>query len=292
MHRSIKTKDSIHPPTPNSDVNPLSIDVLTKNGEVNTTELHALQTELIQATPLRYFTPHRQQYFHVDTGANVHATTDKADFLIFYRHKRSINIAAGQIAQSEGYGVVMVQLIPNRPPLPLAPVYYCPRASTGTLSPQCLKLYNNCTKPTHHLFESLSFICPHENKEIRLQTTKHNNLDFLHLSTMHFSTSMRTNPTIATLYTNGLNNQLAHQRFDHRSMEHIESYQNKTSQNYPLKTSTQERRHSMHGLCILEQMFYQGIHVPSFRNMHDDTILICIPHTKQKTTSCNNFMVD
>ncbi len=221
MHRSIKTKDSIHPPTPNSDVNPLSIDVLTKNGEVNTTELHALQTELIQATPLRYFTPHRQQYFHVDTGANVHATTDKADFLIFYRHKRSINIAAGQIAQSEGYGVVMVQLIPNRPPLPLAPVYYCPRASTGTLSPQCLKLYNNCTKPTHHLFESLSFICPHEKKEIRLQTTKHNNLDFLHLSTMHFSTSMRTNPTIATLYTNGLNNQLAHQRFDHRSMEHI-----------------------------------------------------------------------
>ena len=135
MHRSIQTTAPSHPPISNIAINPLSIDVLTNNGEVNTTELQALQTELIHATPLQYFTPHRQQYFHVDTGANVHATTDKTDFLIFYPHKRYINIVAGQIAQSEGFGFVMVQLISNKPPLPLAPVYYCPQASTGTLSP-------------------------------------------------------------------------------------------------------------------------------------------------------------
>ena len=207
--------------TSHNNINPFSFEVLTTNGEVNITELKALQTDLIQATSIEFFTQHRKQYFHVDTGANVHATNNKSDFLIFHPQKRSINIAAGQIAQSEGYGVVMVQLIPNQQPIPLAPVYYCPQASTGTLSPQCLKLYNNCQHPTHKLLDSLSFVCPITRKEIHLQTTQHNNLDFLLLRTMRFSSTMKSNPTIATLYTNGLNNQLTHQRFDHRSMEHI-----------------------------------------------------------------------
>ncbi len=207
--------------TSHNNINPFSFEVLTTNGEVNITELKALQTDLIQATSIEFFTQHRKQYFHVDTGANVHATNNKSDFLIFHPQKRSINIAAGQIAQSEGYGVVMVQLIPNQQPIPLAPVYYCRQASTGTLSPQCLKLYNNCQHPTHKLLDSLSFVCPITRKEIHLQTTQHNNLDFLLLRTMRFSSTMKSNPTIATLYTNGLNNQLTHQRFDHRSMEHI-----------------------------------------------------------------------
>ena len=125
-------------------INPLSIDILTNNGEVNTNDLHELQEHLLQPTPLKYFTIHHRQHFHVDTGANVHATTKKSDFLIYYPHKKSINIAAGHMAQSEGFGVVMVLIVPNQPPLPLALVYYCPNATTGTLSPQCLLLYNKC----------------------------------------------------------------------------------------------------------------------------------------------------
>ena len=111
------------------------MDILTTNGEVNLHELHALQDQLIKPTLIGHFTPYRHQQFHVDTGANVHATTDKRDFLIYYLHKKTINIAAGQKAQSEGFVVVMVQLSHTHSPIPLAPVYYCPTASTGTLSP-------------------------------------------------------------------------------------------------------------------------------------------------------------
>ena len=49
----------------------------------------------------------------------------------------------------------------------------------------------------------------------------HNNIDFILFPIMHFSHNMFRTPTVATLYTQGLNNQLIHQCFDHRSMRHI-----------------------------------------------------------------------
>ena len=135
--------------------------------------------------------------------------------------KKSINIAAGQIAQSEGFGVVMVSLLPNQPPLPLAPVYYCPNATTGTVSPQCLHMYNKCRNPAHTLFQHLSFMHPIQNINVKLPTVPHNNIDFIALPIMHFSNNMKTTPTVSTIYTGGINNQLTHQQFDHRSMKHI-----------------------------------------------------------------------
>ena len=137
----------------NSDsyINPLSNKILNNNGEVNTHDLHELQDQLLHPTPHEFFTPYRHQNFHVDTSANVHATNNKNDFLIFYPIKKTINIAAGQKTQSAGFGIVMVKLIPNHPPIPLAPVYYCPTATTGTLSPQCLELYNINVKHQHNI---------------------------------------------------------------------------------------------------------------------------------------------
>ena len=159
FYDSYETKTIIQPKT-QSSINPLSIDILTNNGEVHIDELHTLQDQLMQPTPLKYFTPYQKQDFHVDTGTNVHATTDKKDFLMFYPPRKIIRIAAGQTAHSEGYDVMMVQLFHAQPPLPLALVYYCLTATTGTLSPQCSRLYNKCRKPTHCLFEYLSIICP------------------------------------------------------------------------------------------------------------------------------------
>ena len=156
------TNTTHHRQQSNSDsyINPLSNKILNDNGEVNTHDLHELQDQLFHPTPHEFFTPYRHQNFHVDTGANVHATNTKNDFLIFYPNKKTINIAAGQQTQSTRFGVVMVTLIPNHPPIPLAPVYYCPTATTGTLSPRCLELYNKCKTPTHKLFRYLSFLCP------------------------------------------------------------------------------------------------------------------------------------
>ncbi len=218
-----KMKAGIPPSAHNSiqHINPMSTQILTKNTEVNTNDLYALQDHLLQPTPSNFFTPFCRQYFHVDTCANVHATTNKKDFLVFYHHKKTINIAAGQEAQSEGFGIVLIQLIPNQPPIPFAPVYYCRTAIMGTLSPQCLQLYNKCDDITHNLFQHLSFICLSQHTEVQLPTTKHNNLDFIFLPIMHFSNNILHAPTVATMYTGGLNNQLIHQRFDHQSMDHI-----------------------------------------------------------------------
>ena len=118
----------------------------------------------------------------------------------------------------------MVRLFPNQPLILLVHVYYCPNTITGTLSTQCLHLYNDCRSPTHKLFQYLSVTCPNINKETQLTTTPHDNLDFLIIPIIpiiHFSQSMIATPTVATLYINGLNNQLVHQRFDHRSIEMI-----------------------------------------------------------------------
>ena len=109
----------------------------------------------------------------------------------------------------------------NQPLIPLVPVYYCLHATTGTISPQYLQLYNGFQSPTHLLFQYLSMLNPNDQQEIRPKTTRHNNLDFVKLPIIHFSNNMRTIPTIAHIYTNGLNNQLTHQQFDHWSMETI-----------------------------------------------------------------------
>ena len=82
-------------------------------------------------------------------------------------------------------------------------------------------MYNKCNNPAHILFQYLSFQCPIQHIGVKLPIIPYNNLDFIVLPIMHFSNTMKTTPTVATIYTGGINNQLAHQRSDHRSMNHI-----------------------------------------------------------------------
>ncbi len=207
--------------SPTYDICQLPTDILNSKGEVNTPTLDNFQSNIINLHSPTHFKVFRKQCFHIDTGANVHATTNKNDFLLFYEHKKFINIAAGQKTESEGYGVLLVDLIPNHPPTVIAPVYYCPQATTGTLSPQCLHLYNHFRSPTHKLFDHLSLTCPDNNKEIKLSTSQHNNLDFISLPVVHIANDLHHVPTITTIDNSGVNTQLAHQRFDHRSMDTI-----------------------------------------------------------------------
>ena len=48
---------------PESYTNPLSINILSQNGEINLTELHTLQDQLLQPIPINYFKPYQRQYF-------------------------------------------------------------------------------------------------------------------------------------------------------------------------------------------------------------------------------------
>ena len=80
-------------------INPLSIHIFIDDGQVNLNEIHALQYQLIQPTRSGCFKTHHHEYFHEDTGTNVHATTKKSDFLVYYEHKKIINIATRQKTQ-------------------------------------------------------------------------------------------------------------------------------------------------------------------------------------------------
>ena len=131
-----------------------------------------------------------------------------------------MDLAAGNKAHTEGFGVILVQFSPNSPPTPLAPVFYCPQAPHATLSPPALRLFNKFPSVILDTLNSLSVTFRHK-LSITLSTSVHNNLDFLKLPIMHFSHRLRTTPKLASLMTSGINEQLLHQRFDHRDLKTI-----------------------------------------------------------------------
>ena len=64
---------------------------------------------------------------------------------------------------------------------------------------------------SHHSTDS-----PHE-----IPITVHNQLDYVSLPVLHLSSMAITNPTLASLFQNGINEQYVHQKFDHRSLHMI-----------------------------------------------------------------------
>ena len=184
----------------------------------------------------------------------------------------------------------MVQLIPNQPPLPLEPVYYLPHATTGTLLLQCLDLYNKCKAPTHKLFQALSIMSLNHQTQISLPTTQHNNLDFAPLSIMHFLCHMITIPTVTTIYTGGLNNQLIHQRFDHQSMEHIIKMKHGKIMNRLRTHITKFHDEYSYPICLLTKAtkMKQNKTAPSRLN-HKKGELLCMNYSLWNKPSIHGF---
>ena len=66
------------------------------------------QATYLNKYPSKTYTTYRQAIFHIDSGANVHASNDKSDFIIFHPTKYTINLAAGTKAVSEGIGAILI----------------------------------------------------------------------------------------------------------------------------------------------------------------------------------------
>ena len=191
---------------------PLPTDLIDQQGKVNFKALSTLQTTLITPTSQKYFIPTRNQYFHVDGGANVHATNNKDDFMIYYPYRSTLDLAAGNRTSTIGFGVMLVRVAPNLPPIPLAPVFYCPDAPHTTLSPPALRLFNKCSPVLIDSLTSLSIIF-HADKQVTLKTTVQNNVDFIKLPVLKYLKPLSQNPLLASIMISGLNEQLLHQRF-------------------------------------------------------------------------------
>ena len=198
--------------------------ILTNKGNVMTKYLNYYQKSFLNQYPPERFITHRQAIYHIDSGANVHATNNKSDFILFHPTKSTINLAAGSEAVCEGFGAMLIQLTPLEPPILLAPVYYCPTAKVSTLSPGAIKVYNEYEDMDLRLLKALEFRKTPTSPQYSQSTTVYNNMDYLALPVIQIQQDKNPNlptPTINTITCQHTNNQYIHQKFDHRNMQMI-----------------------------------------------------------------------
>ncbi len=201
--------------------------IINGQGQVNINNFTELQQTILDSYPQSFFCEHCTAIFHLDSGANVHATNNRNDFIIFHKIKTDIHLAVGSKAQCDGTGAILTQLTPTTSPILLSPVYYCPNAKLSTLSPSALKQYNQFPRITIGIYKSINFIRTHQDASHTFPLHIHNNLDYVTLPILHLSRKAIQLPTLASLFQSGLNDQYIHQKFDHRNLDMIIKMKNK-----------------------------------------------------------------
>ena len=217
------------------------------------TLLQQIHGNMINTGTAPSFKKHRHAIYHIDSGANVHATNNKSDFITFHPIQTHLDLAAGSHTTCQGVGAILLQLSPHQSPILLAPVYYCPQAKVSTLSPSALKLYNKFSSITINVHNSLT-IQPHKTgSSYKLPMTTHNNLDYITLPVVHFESSSTRNPMISRLTCTHTNEQYVHQKFDHRSMHMIKQmHRDQLMTDLPLNITTFHDQYKC-PICLLTQ---------------------------------------
>ena len=78
---------------------PFQHPIINDKGQVNIGNFTELQRTVLDSYPHTFFCQHRTAIFHLDSGANVHATNNRNDFIIFHEIKTDIHLAVGSKAQ-------------------------------------------------------------------------------------------------------------------------------------------------------------------------------------------------
>ena len=186
---------------------------ITNKGNVMPKYLNYYQDTFLDKYPNDKFTPHRQAIFHIDSGANVHATNTRTDFLVFHPIQSVINLAVGSKAICKGFGAMLIQLASTDPPILFAPVYYCPTAKVSTLSPGAIKIYNGYKDMNLRLLKELEYRKTLDSESHTLPTTVYNNMDYLALPIIHLKHAKNDIQHILTINT--LTHQHANNQFIH-----------------------------------------------------------------------------
>ncbi len=148
-------------------------------------------------------------------------TNNKKDFIFYHLIQSNIHLDVGSTAQCEGIGAVLTRLTPTTTPILLAPVYFYPSAKISTLSPSALKHYNTFIDLTIKVHDLLDFKPSQHDREATINVTVHNNLNYLDLPALHLSLDTITNPTMASLFKSGTNEQFIQKKFDHCSLDMV-----------------------------------------------------------------------
>ena len=73
------------------------------NGQVNIQILRTIQHSIVNTHRNDFFSTCCTAIFHLDSGATVHATNNKNDFVIYHTIKSNTHLAVGSTAQCEGF---------------------------------------------------------------------------------------------------------------------------------------------------------------------------------------------
>ena len=198
--------------------NPILHQVIDTKGHVNINTIDILQCSILNSYPLSSFWKHRTVTFHLDSGANVHATNNYYDFVIFHKINSKIHLADRSTAHCKGIGAILTQLTPSINPVIIDPVYYCPTAKLSTLSPSSLKHYNKFNSVTIQVHHCLHFYRANKDTLHTLSITPLNHLDYVALPILHLTNNDDVTPTLASFNHINANNQHIHQKFNHRNM--------------------------------------------------------------------------
>ena len=195
--------------------------IINPNGSINTNNMQTLQHTKLDSYPTELLKTSRSAVFHIDSGANIHATNNIQDFSIYYPIQSDINLAVGSKAKCEGLGAIITRLTPTSSPVLLAPVYYCPSGQISTILPSALKYYNKYTDITVNINKSLDFKRYSNEPSQTLSVKVHNNLDYVGLPILHLSSDTNILPSIAKMESTNVNVQYIHQKFDHRNLSMV-----------------------------------------------------------------------
>ena len=150
--------------------------------------MNEFQNTILDTYPLTFFKSCWQAIFHLDSGANIHSSNKKDDFIILYPIKFDIHLAVGSTAQCEGVGAIITCLTSNTTLIIIAPVHYCPQAKASTLSPLALTIYKSIYDITNNIHTALEFKNDKDNSTHWIPIVVHSHLDCVSLPVLHLST--------------------------------------------------------------------------------------------------------
>ena len=78
--------------------------IINTDGSVEVQYLTEFQNTILNTYPVTLYTSIRHAIYHLDSGANVHASNSRDDFIIFHPIKTNIQLAVGSKAQCQGIG--------------------------------------------------------------------------------------------------------------------------------------------------------------------------------------------
>ena len=70
---------------------PLAQVILDRTGNVVKDNMHIFQTTILNAYQTTFFCQHHKAIFHVDSGANIHASNIITDIIIYYPSRTKVD---------------------------------------------------------------------------------------------------------------------------------------------------------------------------------------------------------